>query len=191
MASGTVAIPKPAAVVSKERLIQVAWVNTKAALVTFGGAYTVLPYLREQMVEKLRWLSDRHVMDALALGETTPGPLISFGIFLSYLAAGLPGAIVGCIFLFLPSFLLVLSFGKYIEKIEHLPHARDILWGFSAGTLGLIIALAAGLLPTSIPNLPSAILAASAFVAVWRLDVNLLLVVLAGGTWGLGIGMLG
>ncbi len=170
---------------SVERLIDVAWVNTKAALVTFGGAYTVLPYLREQTVDRYGWLSDREVVDGLALGETTPGPLISIGIFLSYLAAGLPGAVVGCFFLFLPSFLLVLGLGRYIDRVERLPRARDVLWGFSAGTLGLIIALAAELVPPSIPDLFSAVVAALAFISVWRFDANMVLVVLVGGGLGL------
>lgn len=167
------------------RLVDVAWVNTKAALVTFGGAYTVLPFLREQTVDRYGWLSDRQVVDGLALGETTPGPLISVGIFLSYLAAGLAGAVVGCFFLFLPSFLLVLGLGRYIERVEHLPRAKDVLWGFSAGTLGLIVALAATLFPASVPDLFAAALGFLAFVAVWRFDVNLIVVVLAGGGLGL------
>ncbi|HET8542123.1 MAG TPA: chromate transporter [Anaeromyxobacter sp.] len=167
------------------RLVDVAWVNTKAALVTFGGAYTVLPYLREQTVDRHGWLDDRQVVDGLALGETTPGPLICVGIFLSYLAAGFPGAVVGCFFLFLPSFVLVLGLGRYIDKVENLPRARDVLWGFSAGTLGLIVALAANLFPTSVPDPFAAAIGALAFAAVWRFDVNLVLVVLIGGGLGL------
>jgi chromate transporter len=177
--------------VSAERLVQVAWVNTKAALVTFGGAYTVLPYLREQTVDRHGWLTDREMADALALGETTPGPLISIGVFLSYLAARLPGAVVGCVFLFLPSFLLVLGLGRYIEKVEHLPRAEDVLWGFSAGTLGLIVALAADLVPASVPDPFSGALAALAFVAVWRFGASLILVVLAGGAIGLARAVVG
>ena len=179
------ASPQSEPEISAQRLREVAWVNTKAALVTFGGAYTVLPYLREQSVDQYAWVTDREVVDALALGETTPGPLISIGVFLSYLAAGLPGAIVGCFFLFLPSFLFVLGLGRYIDRVENLPHARDVLWGFSAGTLGLIVALAADLIPHAIPNLFSGVLAALAFLAVWRFDVNLVLVVLLGGALGL------
>jgi chromate transporter len=167
------------------RLVDIAWVNTKAALVTFGGAYTVLPFLREQTVDRYGWLSDRQVVDGLALGETTPGPLISVGIFLSYLAAGPAGAVVGCLFLFLPSFVLVLGLGRYIERIEHLPRAKDVLWGFSAGTLGLIVALAANLFPASVPDLFAAAVGVLAFLAVWRFDVSLVLVVLAGGGLGL------
>ncbi len=174
-----------AAEVTVGRLTQVAWVNTKAALLTFGGAYTVLPYLREQTVGRYGWLTDRQMIDALALGETTPGPLISIGVFLSYLAAGFPGAVVGCVFLFLPSFLFVLGLARYVEKVESLPYARSVLWGFSAGTLGLIIALAADLVPPSLPDLFSAALAGLAFVAVRHFDLNLLLVVLSGGMAGL------
>ncbi len=171
--------------VTVRRLGEIAWVNTKAALLTFGGAYTVLPYLREQAVGRYGWVTDRQVIDALALGETTPGPLISIGVFLSYLAGGFPGAAAGCVFLFLPSFLFVLGLARYIEKVERVPYARSVLWGFSAGTLGLIIALAADLVPASLPDLFSAALAGLAFVAVRRFDLNLLLVVLAGGMVGL------
>ncbi|HEY3177162.1 MAG TPA: chromate transporter [Candidatus Polarisedimenticolia bacterium] len=110
--------------VTVTRLGQIAWVNTKAALLTFGGAYTVLPVLREQTIGRYGWLTDRQVIDALALGETTPGPLISIGVFLSYLAGGFPGAAVGCVFLFLPSFLFVLGLARYVEKVENLPYAR-------------------------------------------------------------------
>jgi chromate transporter len=166
-------------------LAEIAWVNTKAALVTFGGAYTVLPYLREQTVERHGWVTDREMMDALAFGETTPGPLISVGVFLSYLAGGLPGAAVGCLCLFLPSFLFVLGLGRHIDKIERAPHARAVLWGFSAGTLGLILALAAGLIGPSLPDSFAVVVAVAAFLAVWRFDLNIMLVVALGAALGL------
>lgn len=170
---------------SPERLAQLAWINTKAALLTFGGAYTVLPYLHDQMVSRTGWLSDAHVMDALALGETTPGPLISFGIFLSYLVSGFPGAIVSCVFLFLPSFVLVLTLGRYIHLVESLPWAPDFLWGVSAGTIGLILSLSAQLAPGSIAGPFEMVVAALAFAALWRFKLNVLIVVLVGGTVGL------
>lgn len=171
--------------VSPYRLAQIAWLNTKAALLTFGGAYTVLPYLREQTVHHYGWMTDPQMIDALALGETTPGPLISIGVFISYIAGDLPGAAVGCFFLFLPSFLLVLGLGRYIDRVERLPHAEAILWGFSAGTLGLIVALASLLVGSSLPDLFSIGLAAAAFLVVWKLDFDLISVVLAGGLLGL------
>jgi chromate transporter len=167
------------------RQVEIAWVNTKAALATFGGAYTVLPYMREQFVREKRWVGAAQIADALAMGETTPGPLISFGIFLSYLAGGLTGAIVGCVSLFLPSFVLVLGLGRHIEKVERIPRAPEFLWGVSAATIGLILAMAAQVVPLSIEGLVDAAIAATAFVALWRLEVNLLLVVAAGAAIGL------
>ncbi len=167
------------------RLAAIAWVNTKAAMVTFGGAYTVLPYLRQLMVVEEHWVTDREMVDALALGETTPGPLISIGVFLSYLAGGLPGALVGGFFLFLPSFVLVLSLAPHLERIAASQIARRFLWGVSAGTLGLILSLAAALLPHGIPDAFSASIAAIALFALWRLDANALIAVLAGGLAGL------
>ena len=170
--------------VSAERLGQIAWINTKAALVTFGGAYTVLPYLHEQMVRRTGWLEDGHVVDALALGETTPGPLISFGIFLSYLVAGLPGAVVSGVFLFLPSFVLVLGLGRYIHRVESIGWAPSFLGGVSSGTIGLILSLSAQVAPRTLTGAPDLLIAIVAFVALWRLKANVLLVVALGASIG-------
>lgn len=133
-------------------LADLAWVNTKAALVTFGGAYTVLPYFREQMVERHGWVTDEQMLAGLAFGETTPGPLISVGVFLSFIAGGWAGACVGALFLFLPSFVLVLGLGRHLERVERLPRARDFLHAVSAATIGLILALAAELVPRGVTS---------------------------------------
>ena len=171
--------------IDARRHAEIAWVNTKAALATFGGAYTVLPYMREQFVREKGWVGDAQIADALAMAETTPGPLISFGVFLSYLAGGLTGAIVGGVFLFLPSFVLVLGLGRHIEKVEKVPRAAEFLWGVSAATIGLILAMAAQVVPLSVVGPLDAAVAAAAFIALWRFDANLLLVVAAGALLGL------
>jgi chromate transporter len=176
---------------SPQRLGEIAWVSTKAALATFGGAYTVLPYLREQLVREKGWVGDAQIADALAMAETTPGPLISFGIFLSYLAGGLAGAIVGGVFLFLPSFVLVLGLGRHVERIERIPRAPQFLWGVSAATIGLILAMAAQVVPLSVEGPVDAVLAAAAFVALSRFRANVLLVVAIGAAVGLARASLG
>ena len=167
------------------RQAEIAWVNTKAALATFGGAYTVLPYMREQFVREKGWVGDGQIADALAMAETTPGPLISFGIFLSYLAGGLTGAIVATVFLFLPSFVFVLGLGRHIEKVERIPRASQFLWGVSAATIGLILAMAAQVIPLSVGGPFDAAIAVAAFLALWRFKANLLVVVAAGAAIGL------
>lgn len=178
-------VPRTSGPASRERLAEIGWVNTKAAMLTFGGAYTVLPYLREQMVDEHGWVTDPQMVDALAMGETTPGPLISIAIFLSYLAGGFAGAATSCLFLFLPSFLLVLGLGRYIEGVERIPYAPRFLWGVSAGTIGLIVSLSAAVVPQSIHDVPGGVLAAVAFVALWRFRANILLTVAIGGALGI------
>ena len=74
------------------RLSDLGWFFLKAGLVSFGGAYALLPFLREGAVAHHHWISDRQMIDALALGETTPGPLISIGVFIGYLVGGLAGS---------------------------------------------------------------------------------------------------
>ena len=160
------------------RLWDVAWLNARAALITFGGAYTALPFFREQVVERYRWMTDAQVLDALALGETTPGPLICVGVFISYLAAGLAGAMVGTFCLFLPSFVLVLGLARHVGGILRLPRAHDALWGISAATIGLVLALSAEIAPSSIRGWASVAIAAAVFVAVWRFRVSVLLLAL-------------
>jgi chromate transporter len=146
-------------------LTDIALLNLKTALVTFGGAYTALPYMRDQVVHRHGWLSDGVMLDALALGETTPGPLISIGVFVSYLAAGVPGALTGAFFLFLPSFVFVLTLGRYVERITALPGVPRLLEGIMAATIGLILALTIDV-AGGIHGVSSALIAAGAFAAV-------------------------
>ncbi|HET6284396.1 MAG TPA: chromate efflux transporter, partial [Polyangia bacterium] len=166
-------------------LTDIALCNSKTALMTFGGAYTALPYMREEFVERQRWLSDADMMTALALGETTPGPLITVGVFLSYLAAGFAGAGVGCVFLFLPSFILVIGLGRYLHKIERVRGARDVVGGVSAATIGLIVALAADVTPQGIHDLFGLVIATTALVAVTRFKTSAVLLVTAGALSGI------
>ncbi len=108
----------PAAATAAEsalsRLLDVSWFFLKVGLFSFGGAYAVLPLIREGSVSTYGWLSDPQMIDALALGETTPGPLISIGTFVGYLAGHqrdvpLLGAVCATVWLFLPSFVFVLG----------------------------------------------------------------------------------
>lgn len=167
------------------RQVEIAWVNLKAAAITFGGAYTLLPYLREQMVVQRGWVGDAQIADALALGETTPGPLVSFTIFLSYLAGGPLGALVACLFIFLPSFVLVLSLAGQVERVARSRAARRFLWGVSAGVIGLILAMSAGIVPLAVRGPLDMGLTVAAFVALSRLGWNPAVTVAAGAAVGL------
>jgi chromate transporter len=131
---------------------QMAWLFTKAALVTFGGAYAVLPYVSHQVAEVHQWASEQQVIDGLALGETTPGPLIMIVAFLGFVgswqqlqqgfwgAAG--GATVATYFTFLPSFMFILIGAPYVERMRGDARLGKALWGISALVVGVILHLA-------------------------------------------------
>lgn len=120
---------------AQSTLVQMAAFFTRAALLTFGGAYAVLPYVQQAAVEQYQWLTLAQMMDGLALGESTPGPLIMVVAFVAYvggwthqvlgpqdLAVGATlAACVACWFTFLPSFIFILAGGPWVEAARGRP----------------------------------------------------------------------
>jgi len=138
-------------------LPQMALFFTKAALLTFGGAYAVLPYVYQGAVEAYSWLTPSQMIDGLALGETTPGPLIMVVAFVGFVGgwtkalagpdalalAGIAGACVATFFTFLPSFLFILAGGPLIETTHGQLRFTAPLSGITAAVVGVIVNLAA------------------------------------------------
>ena len=136
-------------------LSQMGWFFTKAALLTFGGAYAVLPYVYQGAVESFQWLTAAQMIDGLALGETTPGPLIMVVAFVAYLggvansvvsgypfASGALAALVVTYFTFLPSFLFILIGGPFIESTRGNLQLQAPLTAITAAVVGVIVNLA-------------------------------------------------
>jgi chromate transporter len=127
---------------------------SQAALVTFGGAYAVLPYVTHESVETYRWLTTAQMMDGLALGETTPGPLILILTFVGYLggvkeavagsalASGLLAATVVTFYTFLPSFMMIFAGAPFIESTRQSLKLQAPLTGITAAVVGVIASLA-------------------------------------------------
>lgn len=125
---------------------------TRAAFVTFGGAYAVLPYVAQMSVEKFQWLSSAQMMDGMALGETTPGPLIMVLAFTGFMAAyghfgysiysGTLGLFITTFYTFLPSFAMVLTGAPYIERSRGNERLREALSLVSAAVAGVMLHLA-------------------------------------------------
>jgi chromate transporter len=140
---------------SDHLLSQLAWFFTKVALLSFGGAYAVLPYVFQASVEDFGWLTTTQMMDGLALGETTPGPLIIVLTFVGFIAAyantlvldsplltGVLGAIVASWFVFLPSFCFIFLGGPLIESTRSELKLTPILNGITCAIVGVIANLA-------------------------------------------------
>lgn len=137
-------------------LARMAWFFSKAALVSFGGAYAVLPYVVQGAVEQYGWLSAPQMIDGLALGETTPGPLIMIVAFVGFVGgwthalfgpdalplAGVAGALVASLFTFLPSFVFILAGGPLVESGRGKLHFTAPLSAISAAVVGVIASLA-------------------------------------------------
>jgi chromate transporter len=137
-------------------LAQMGWFFTKAALLTFGGAYAVLPYVYQGAVEHYQWLTATQMIDGLALGESTPGPLIMVVAFVGFVGgwthpsvqsalplAGIAGAAVATFFTFLPSFLFILAGGPLVESTHGRIAFTAPLTAITAAVVGVIVNLAA------------------------------------------------
>ena len=137
-------------------LPRMGWFFTKAALLTFGGAYAVLPYVYQGAVETYAWLTPAQMIDGLALGESTPGPLIMVVAFVGFVGgwtrqlfgpesqaiAGVAAACVATFFTFLPSFMFILAGGPLVESTHGRLEFTAPLTGITAAVVGVIVNLA-------------------------------------------------
>ena len=190
-------------------LTQMGWFFTKAALLTFGGAYAVLPYVYQGAVEHYHWLTAAQMIDGLALGETTPGPLIMVVAFVGFvgawtqaifggdalLAAGAAGAVVVTFFTFLPSFLFIFLGGPFIESTHGKLGFTAPLAAITAAVVGVIVNLALFfayhvLWPQGLGghfDTVSALIGLAAAFALLRLKWGVIPVVLGWGRAGLAV----
>jgi len=194
-------------------LTQMGWFFTKAALLTFGGAYAVLPYVVHGAVEHYQWLTSHQMIDGLALGETTPGPLIMVVAFVAFLggwgqqvlgpdalfASGALAAMVVTFFTFLPSFVFILAGGPLIESTHGRLGFTAPLAAISAAVVGVILSLAlffAGRVfwPQGMAgpfDAVAAVISAACVVALFRFDVGVLRLLAACALAGLAVTLFG
>jgi chromate transporter len=158
----------------------------KAGLLTFGGAYTVIPFLHDSAVDGHQWLSDDQFVDGLAIGGILPAPLIIFSTFVGYLAGGLVGALVITFGIFIPAFVFPIFLHRQLVAVAENPRLHQLLLGIAAGVIGLIAAVAVEIFETSVVDVYTAILAIGAFAALsrWHGKLTVLYVVLGCGAIG-------
>jgi chromate transporter len=188
---------------------QMSWFFTKAALLTFGGAYAVLPYVFQAAVEQFGWVTVTQMMDGLALGETTPGPLIMVVAFVGFVGAYaqallgpdslfLAGALAATLvtwFTFLPSFIFILAGGPFVESTHNDLKFTAPLTAITAAVVGVILNLALffgyhTMWPQGF-NAPfdtsAALIAIAAAVALLKFKLNVMQVIGACGLLGIGL----
>lgn len=133
--------PAAAGGVAGVDLPTLAAVFLKAGALLYGSGYVLVAFLRGDLVERLGWLTDTQLIDAVAVGQVTPGPLFTTATFIGFVLAGIPGAVVATVAIFLPAFVVVALLGPWIGRIRDRPLTSALLDGVNAAAIGLMAAV--------------------------------------------------
>ncbi len=158
----------------------------RAGLLTFGGAYTAIPFLKEDAVERGRWMSERDFLDGVALSGVLPAPLIIFSTFVGYFGGGPLGGLAMTIGIFLPAFLFSILFFRHLEAVIRNPTLHSFLEGVTAGVVGLIAITTVTLARSAIPDWRAAVIFVAALIVVyrWKSKLTIPAIMLAAGLIG-------
>ncbi len=156
----------------------------KIGAVLYGSGYVLIAFLRRDLVERLGWLSDAQLLDAIAVGQITPGPVFTTATFVGYLLGGTPAALLATVGIFLPSFIFVAASGPLIPRLRKSPWAAAFLDGVNASALALMAGVTWQLARTAIIDPLTAALAIAAAFALLRYRVNSVWLLLGGAVIG-------
>jgi chromate transporter len=163
----------------------------KIGAVVFGSGYVLLTFLRTDLVVHRHWLTEAQLLDSVAVGQVTPGPVFTTATFIGYILAGLPGAVVATVGIFLPAFVLVGITGPVITKLRKWTAASAFLDGLNVGSIALIVAVAWELGRVAVIDVPTIVIASICAVLLLRFKVNSTWLVLGGGIIGVLTTVLG
>ena len=179
------AVATPATVVSASTasLGSIFWFFLKIGSVLFGSGYVLLAFLRADLVERWHWLTEAQLLDAVAIGQVTPGPVFTTATFIGYLLGGWMGAGVATLGIFLPAFFFVAISGPLIPWLRRSPVAGAFLDGINAASLALMAVVTAQLVGAAIVDGVTLVLALLSAILIWR-GVNSTWLVLGGAIAG-------
>ena len=176
LTSGAAPVVRASVAVSDAGVIALFIAGLKGGLLTFGGAYTAIPYVRTDTVGR-GWLSDGSFLDGVALAGMLPAPLVIFATFAGYVAGGFPGALAITVGMFLPAFAFSMIFFERLESIVENPALHRLLEGVAAAVVGIIAATLVDLVRSSAERVADPVAAmaifAVALIAIWRLKSKL------------------
>jgi chromate transporter len=152
----------------------------KVGSVLFGSGYVLLAFLRADLVERWHWLSEPQLLDAIAIGQITPGPVFTTATFIGYLLGGVPGSILATVGIFLPAFFFVAISAPYIARLRASPVAGAFLDGLNVASLALMAVVTGHLAHGAIRDVPTLALAAISVILLIRYRLNSAWLVLAG-----------
>jgi chromate transporter len=162
----------------------------KIGSVLYGSGYVLLAFLRADFVLRLGWLTDQQLIDAIAIGQVTPGPVFTAATFIGYLLGGIPGALLATLGIFLPSFIFVAISNPLIPRIRNSAWMSSLLDGVNASSLGLMAAVTLQLASSSLVDVYTAILAIVSVILLLRYKLNSTWLIAGGALLGFVISFL-
>ena len=159
----------------------------KIGSVLFGSGYVLLAFLRNDLVVRLGWLTERQLLDAVAVGQVTPGPVFTTATFVGYLLGGAPGAVVATVGIFLPAFVFVAASGPLVPRVRRSPAARAVLDGVNVASLALMLVVTMQLGREALAGPIGIGIAVVSAVALVRFRVSAAWLLLAGAAIGLAL----
>jgi chromate transporter len=156
----------------------------KVGSVLFGSGYVLLAFLRSDLVDRLHWLTESQLLDAVAVGQVTPGPVFTTATFIGYILGGAGGATVATVGIFLPAFVFVAISGPLVPRIRRSKTAGAILDGVNVASLALMAVVTFQLGRSALIDIPTVVLAAVSAVVLLRFKLNSAWLVLGGALVG-------
>lgn len=168
-------------------LAQLFWLFLRTGSVLYGSGYVLLAFLRADFVVNLGWLTDKQLLDAIAVGQVTPGPVFTTATFIGYVLGGLPGALLATLGIFLPAFVFVALSVPFLERVRGSARASALLDGVNVASLALMAAVTVRLGQSALVDPLTLALAIAATVLLFRFQVNSTWLVLGGAVIGLAV----
>ncbi len=169
-------------------LPQIALVFLRIGATLFGSGYLLVAYLEQEVVFNNSWLTPKQLFDAIAVGQFTPGPVLTTATFVGYLIQGTPGAVVATIAIFFPSFIFVIASGFFINRLRNSPATSTFIKGVNAAVVGLIGATLISLGRSAMIDPLTIIMGLTAFIILFRFKIDSTWLIAAGGIIGLFVG---
>jgi chromate transporter len=160
-------------------------VFAKAGALLFGSGYVLLAFLRSDLVERLGWLTEPQLLDAIAVGQVTPGPVFTTATFIGYVLAGRTGAVIATVGIFLPAFVFVAVSGPLVPRLRRSRTAGAVLDGVNVAALSLMAVVTAHLARAALVDPVTIVLAAVSALLLFGTRINSAWLMLGGAAAGL------
>lgn len=169
-----------------KKLLSLFWTFFKIGAFTFGGGYAMIPLIQREMAEKKGWISEKDILDIVAISESTPGPIsVNSATFVGYQLGGVMGSFLATLGVVLPSFIIILAVSFVLKQFEQIRAVKYAFWGIRAGVLALIIKGFISMYKQCPKNIFSYIIAFLAFAASAIFSFNVLIIIVSAAAVGL------